>query len=398
MAMMIWLTGATTTFAADEPAAKNAAVTQKLQQLEAAGRHAVNPTAYLSKEQRGNALKLANEFTQKVAGGDDRKYTQTLQASYRAAVAAALDLKESDLLALEATPSALRSHGSSMGLDSAGRMRDVAPVVPHRPARSIVDNPHYAKNMRKLMDLTAKVDDLNPAGPSLRIIGGIAEAENKFPDCVCVGGAGGYCCTGTLVGKNVVVTAGHCYPCIRFGTKAFIGQDINRPGKEYAGKAYRHPQYGQDGVHNDLCVIVLDQDVTGVTPRPIAATAEINAAFAIRAVGYGTTDFNGTMGFGIRRYVDLPVVLALCTGAANTNHYGCDMDLELVAGMVGLDTDTCKGDSGGPVYILSGTEWKLAGATSRATDEATRVCGDGGIYVRVDKYADWIKSVEGGRW
>jgi secreted trypsin-like serine protease len=264
--------------------------------------------------------------------------------------------------------------------------------------RSIADHPNYAKNLRKMLARSATVEDLNPAGPTLRIVGGVVEVENKFPDCVCVGGAGGYCCTGTLIGKNVVVTAGHCYPCIRLGTKVFVGLNISQPGKEYTGKVVRHPKYGQEGKHNDLCVIILDKDIEEAKPRECATSAEVEAADFARAVGYGTTDFAGTVGFGVRRYVDLPVVSARCGGETETTRYGCDADFELIAGIVGLNKDTCKGDSGGPIYVIVNGAWKWAGATSRATDEAPRVCGDGGIYVRGDKYLDWIKSLDGSRW
>jgi secreted trypsin-like serine protease len=62
---------------------------------------------------------------------------------------------------------------------------------------------------------------------------------------------------------------------------------------------------------------------------------------------------------------------------------------------VGLDKDSCKGDSGGPAYIDVDGEWQLAGATSRGTCKARRICGDGGIYTRVHAYVDWIESVAG---
>jgi hypothetical protein len=35
----------------------------------------------------------------------------------------------------------------------------------------------------------------------------------------------------------------------------------------------------------------------------------------------------------------------------------------------------------------------LVGTTSRWTDNHSHICGDGGIYVRTDKYTDWIDSV-----
>jgi endonuclease G len=40
-------------------------------------------------------------------------------------------------------------------------------------------------------------------------------------------------------------------------------------------------------------------------------------------------------------------------------------------------------------------EWLVAGATSRATNSAPNDCGDGGIYVRLDRYLSWIDSIPG---
>jgi endonuclease G len=37
----------------------------------------------------------------------------------------------------------------------------------------------------------------------------------------------------------------------------------------------------------------------------------------------------------------------------------------------------------------------LAAATSRATDSSVNNCGDGGVYVRVDRYRTWINSIQG---
>ena len=59
-----------------------------------------------------------------------------------------------------------------------------------------------------------------------------------------------------------------------------------------------------------------------------------------------------------------------------------------------LGKDTCSGDSGGPFYVTDGKSgWLLAGATSRSTKSAMATCGDGGIYVRLDRYREWISDV-----
>jgi secreted trypsin-like serine protease len=149
-----------------------------------------------------------------------------------------------------------------------------------------------------------------------------------------------------------------------------------------------HPSYGSSGPHGDIAVLLLAEPLD-IAPRPIAEPGALTGASSVRLVGYGNTDFQGRTGYGRRRVVDVPL-------AGNLPGYGADPKTEFVAGAPALDRDSCNGDSGGPAYVRVGDEWLLAGATSRATDNAVRPCGDGGIYTLVGAYAEWIASVVGG--
>jgi secreted trypsin-like serine protease len=67
--------------------------------------------------------------------------------------------------------------------------------------------------------------------------------------------------------------------------------------------------------------------------------------------------------------------------------------VEFVAASKSEKADTCKGDSGGPVFCVeSDGAFKLIGITSRATPKSKDVCGDGGIYEAVGQYQVWITS------
>jgi secreted trypsin-like serine protease len=230
-----------------------------------------------------------------------------------------------------------------------------------------------------------------------RILGGSLVRGKAFPDCVAVGGSKQWDCTGTLIGPNVVITAGHCS---RTATRVFIGNDVDRKGTIVkVAKRVRHPQYGRN-LRNDLMVLLLEQPVSNVPPRPIAAPGLIAKAKSARLVGFGDTDTEGTFGYGAKRVVDVPIASLSCEGkvGGQTDRaaYGCYKGKEIVAGKALLLKDACSGDSGGPLYILDPKGvWRLAGVTSRSVDGATHVCGDGGVYVRVEKYLDWIRSIDG---
>lgn len=249
--------------------------------------------------------------------------------------------------------------------------------IPTAPADfSIYSDPVFLENARKL------VEDRR------RIVGGLETAD--FPDCVAIGAPNAWCCTGTLVAPNVVVTAGHCKAggC---SARVFVGTDVEGDGQVVeVERAEAHPDYKPPNNTNDIAVLVLAEDLA-VEPREIADQATVDAASTTRLAGFGNTDVFSSGGYGRRRMVDVPI-------ASDDPKFGADPDSEFVAGAPFLDRDSCNGDSGGPAYVESDDGWFLAGATSRATASAFRPCGDGGIYTRVHSFADWVRSVPGGHW
>jgi secreted trypsin-like serine protease len=257
-----------------------------------------------------------------------------------------------------------------------------------RPTGALLaDDPRYLKNVRELAKRSAK------AAKNARIIGGSAVGK-EFPDCVAVGDDQQWGCTGTLIAPNVVLTAGHC---LQLHTRVFVGNDVEKAGRTLRiARHVRHPKWDAH-YNNDLMLLILEKPVTGVKPRALATTSLIDAAIDGRVVGFGTTDLAGTTGFGLKQQTDVPIVSKACSGKVKGKTdgavYGCHLGREIVAGKPLLNHDTCKGDSGGPIYVADGKgKWFLAGVTSRGTDLAQTMCGDGGLYTRVDKYRDWIAS------
>jgi hypothetical protein len=226
-----------------------------------------------------------------------------------------------------------------------------------------------------------------PRSGRKRIVGGQETLE--FPDCCAVGNQQGYYCSGTLIAPTLVVTAAHC----RAVTRVFLkGSDITHPeeGVEIpVVKQIFHPT-------QDLSVLVLKDAAPGdITPRHVAQGKEVKGRRTL-LVGFGTVNFQGTIGYGKKRMVEVPIRSIRCSTHTAQTNYGCRDDTEMVAGHRGLMKDSCHGDSGGPAYIKSSTgEYYLLGATSRGISDSDVECGDGGIYVRVDKCLDWIRQVTG---
>lgn len=232
-----------------------------------------------------------------------------------------------------------------------------------------------------------------------RIVGGDVVLPGDFPSCCCIGDANGWFCTGALVAPTVVLTAAHCGRDI---TRIMVGGNSVAPFDQGARSVavrgvHIHPSYrGAPHHSNDLTVLLLDAPANAAFV-PLATAAQLQTA-NVDLVGFGYNDPMRPLGFGTKRRVTVPM---------GPIRHGDDTDLgqlptvlgfhpeyEFVAGRKGLGRDSCNGDSGGPAYVADGNgRFVLAGLTSRATREAVVNCGDGGIYVRPEKFRAWINEV-----
>jgi secreted trypsin-like serine protease len=327
-------------------------------------------------KKRATKKRIAAQRPIKGAPADVRRHEKARRAIDRAEDTAGGD----DRQFLEA----IRRHAMEPA-SAAARSRTIPGGTRHTGPR-LDGDPRYLANVRALARRSKR---------NARIIGGSSVVDAEFDDCVAVGDDFEFGCTGTLIAPNVVLTAGHCEV---LHTRIFIGNDLRKHGRVIRiARHVRHPQWGDQDLRNDVMLLFLERNVTGVKPRALASTKAIDAATDGRVVGYGTTNLAGTKGFGVKRQADVPIVSSACKGRvggdADANVYGCHLGKEIVAGKPVLERDTCKGDSGGPFYVAgAGGRWVLGGVTSRGTDGAKTMCGDGGMYVRVDRYRTWISA------
>lgn len=182
-------------------------------------------------------------------------------------------------------------------------------------------------------------------------------------------------CTGTLIAPRVVLTASHCIDDnVALGEvdrlEVFFGTTVGEEGTTIGVDAARmHRYYDPDTLDHDIAVVHLAADApAGVEPvalRSEPATAELVGA-TIRMVGFGETAF-GAGDTGVKRQVESIVtdVAArhLFTGTEEAN--------------------TCKGDSGGPIFLGEGAAEEQIGVTSRS-----RSCSPNSVKMRVDPFLD----------
>jgi hypothetical protein len=237
-----------------------------------------------------------------------------------------------------------------------------------------------------------------------RVWGGDPTPPGAFPDIVAITG-NGKVCTGTVIGAQVVLTAAHCY-CDGVTQTVYFGDTVLgaiSTGHVSGGKAMIPCVPDFQIANGDVAVLTLDATVT-IPPRAFASGNLTDGAKVGRAVGFGVGLNSITDPAGIKRMVDVPMASVACNGTVNSRtgsvtdstYYHCASGREIVAGAASLDKDTCKGDSGGPLFVQSSDgNLYLSGITSRPTGTpGLRPCGDGGIYVRSDgAVMNWLQSL-----
>lgn len=201
--------------------------------------------------------------------------------------------------------------------------------------------------------------------PAAGMVGGAVPADDTLArHVVMVVGARRTGCSGTVIGRDLVLTAAHCVPpgSLYGVVEAGAGRHAT-PNR--AVRIERPPLFYFDSAHArretaDVALVKLIRPLSArAMPAPLGARDRFLLGNRFIVAGYGVNGFS-TGGYGTLRWATLMVVV---------RHAGSEAlllaDPATRGELAGLGA--CTGDSGGPVFEDTGNRLALVGVVSWVT-------------------------------
>jgi secreted trypsin-like serine protease len=259
--------------------------------------------------------------------------------------------------------------------------------------------------------LTLALASTAQARQSPRIINGEPASSGEYPSQGFVefdvpgpppvGGT--FICGGSLVSNRFFVTAAHCATpggsedeLAPSAFRVYLGKvdraQFNETSDRYAVTRNQvNELYDADTFANDVAVLTLDRTApANLEPLRLIEEGETPLWAAGRlatVIGWGVTESGSTS----RLLLEANVGMVSDMGCAAV--WGPNFDAESMVCAGGGTTDTCGGDSGGPLMVSDGGFLVLAGLTSWGATQCGEQ-GTPGVYTRlgIPSLNDWVRD------
>lgn len=222
------------------------------------------------------------------------------------------------------------------------------------------------------------------------IVGGEEAAPGEFPFMVSLQENGDHFCGGTLIERDLVLTAAHC---MGGDFKVVVGLhtqgDLQNAEVLSVASATIHPKYDSAKSDFDFALVRLTSK-SKFEPAAINRSelsipeTEKDAQRSITA-GWGVTTEGGSLAKSLMK-VEVPLV---SPGRCDKAYPGQVTERMICAGLDAGQKDSCQGDSGGPLLTINEEgAYVLTGVVSWG--EGCARAGKYGVYSKVSSVADWI--------
>jgi secreted trypsin-like serine protease len=215
------------------------------------------------------------------------------------------------------------------------------------------------------------------SAPALAIVGTADPASDAIArHVVMVVGTRGSACTGTVIARDLVLTAAHCLePGERY--TVLVPERGRRPQQTRVARFERHPEFDAESARAqretaDVALVKLAEPLPArAVPAPLGARDYFLIGDRFIIAGFGIDFLRGERSFGTLKSATLMAV-----------RHPSSLQLRLADPITkGEQTGlgACSGDSGGPVFEDAGNRLLLVAVVSWATAAQGGGAGCGGL-------------------
>ncbi|XP_075948892.1 transmembrane protease serine 9-like [Anarhichas minor] len=244
---------------------------------------------------------------------------------------------------------------------------------------------------------SAKLCGITPL--NTKIVGGEDAPDGSWPWQVSLQSSGSHVCGGSLINKEWVMSAAHCFSSdstsrwqVSLGRQNLQGNNPNEVSTTVA-RIILHPNYDSVTDNNDIALLRLSSPVNFtdyIRPVCLAASDSVfNNGTDSWVTGWGAVKEGVSLPFPeTLQEVEVPVLGNRQCDCLNG--VGTVTDNMICAGVLAGGKDSCQGDSGGPMVNQQGSVWVQSGIVSFGFGCARPNLP--GVYSRVSIYQSWINS------
>lgn len=219
-------------------------------------------------------------------------------------------------------------------------------------------------------------------------------------------------CSGTLIAKDLVVTAAHCLDLpLEKGTQQVLVKMIDlsggparaspAPSVIIPGEARPHEFFGQATTPEyayDLALVRLAQPAPSyMRPVPIADPARVAIGQKVVLAGYGLVLPRGSRNTQHNSGVlyKVSTKISRVFSLESSDERGLDPNKDKFVGVIEFRSPDgrsggCRGDSGGPMFAEGSGGLELLGATVGGPG----ICSSSGFYTNLTLFKSWIEQTK----